>query len=84
MKTFYSKAATRKRLEVGRTRYKHLIASSILAKPIEIVLGARPVHTEDQIQAAENNLYKKVVKDLLPKDALKFKPLSAKLLSEIS
>lgn len=82
-KQFYSKAETRSRLHVGRTRYEYLIAAKILAKPIALVPGARPVHTSAQITLAEQKLYRQACNDSQPEGARKMKPLSAKLLSEI-
>lgn len=83
-KQFYSKAETRARLQVGRRRYAQLIESKILPQPIEIIAGARPVHTTGQIEIAESNLYRRALKDLQPSGGRKMKPLSQKLMSEIS
>lgn len=82
-KQFYSKAETRTRLQVGRLRYEYLIAAEILAAPVEIVAGTRPVHTDAQIRAAENNIQRRLIEDLQPKHGRKMRPLSKKLLSEI-
>lgn len=82
-KQFYSKAETRTRLRVGRTRYEYLIAAKILAKPISLVPGARAVHTEAQLHICEQKIYQQSCRDLQPESARKMKPLSAKLLSEI-
>lgn len=82
-KQFYSKAETRARLQVGRVRYEYLIAAEILSKPVEIVPGTRPVHTDSQIRAAEAAIQRQLTNNFQPKNAPKMKPLSAKQLSAI-
>lgn len=82
-KQFYSKAETRARLQIGRTRYAYLIESNILPKPIVLASGARPVHTDAQIQIAEQKIYRQATQDLQPVGRSKMKPLSAKLITEI-
>lgn len=82
-KHFYSKAETRKRLGVGRTRYAQLIESEILAPPIKLTDEARPVHTETQILNAVRNIDRKHTAALAPTGGKKIKPLSEKLLAQI-
>ncbi len=59
--TIYTKRAAIKRLRVTRSRYEQLLESEILAKPITLVPGAHPIHTESQIVAAENNLTRRAM-----------------------
>lgn len=82
-KIFYSKSDVRRRLGVGRTRYAQLIAAGILPPPVELIAGARPVHTQAQVALAENNLLKQVMNNLQPASGRKSKPLSKKLIAEL-
>lgn len=81
-KQFYSKADARKRLGVGRVRYEYLIQSEVLAVPVEIVPGTRPVHTESQLHAAEMKIQRELISAIQPKSR-KMRPLSARQLDAI-
>lgn len=59
----YTKQAAIKRLGVSRARYEQLIESGILPKPVALIPGARPIHTERQIQTAERNLEEMMMRD---------------------
>ena len=73
-------------MKVSRARYGQLIKAALLDKPFEIVPGSRPVHTESQIRRCEKSLYEMALSTARTsgKTRRRTKPLSEKLLSEIS
>ena len=79
-----TKGQAQKRLGIGRLNYDRYIESGILPAPISLCDGARPFHTESQIEIAENNLHRRAVAALQPESGRKMKPLSKKFISEIS
>lgn len=55
---FYSKAATRRRMNnITRARYEQLVESGMLEKPVKLTPSARAVHTESQIVLALEKIY---------------------------
>lgn len=52
----YTKNKARIELGLTRGKYDQFIESGILLKPIALVEGVRPVHTESQIRLARRNL----------------------------
>lgn len=77
--TIYTKRAAIKRLGVTRARYEQLLQAGILPKPIVLVPGSRPIHTESQIVTAEANLARRAMErfhELAKKRAEKgYKPI---------
>ena len=55
----FTKKETRQMLKISRARYEQYLASGLLAAPISLVEGARPVHTSSQIRICERELYRK-------------------------